>query len=89
MDHRTILDAVARVAATGAPVTALTLAAELGVDDEEVLEDIGDALTELVETGQLVLVETWPMVAGVRAPFPAVTYSVPSRPPSLPPEPSR
>jgi hypothetical protein len=82
VDHRTILGAVARVAAAEQPVTALTVAAELGVDDEELLEDIGDALAELVESQQLVLVETWPTVAGVRAPFPTVTYSVP-------PEPSR
>jgi hypothetical protein len=75
VDHRTILDAVDRVAATRTPVTALTIAADLGVDDEEVLEDIGDALAELVEAGRLVRVETRTTVAGRPSPFPTITYA--------------
>lgn len=74
MDHRTILEAVERVRASGGAATALTVARELGVDDEEVLEDIGDALQELVEGGRLRRVETYSTVAGVRAPFPTITF---------------
>jgi hypothetical protein len=74
VDHQTILDAVDRVRLAGTPVTALSIAAHLGVDDEEVLEDIGDAIGELVESGRLRRVETRPTIAGAPAPFPTVTF---------------
>jgi hypothetical protein len=74
VDHRTILDAASRLVAAGTPVTALSLAADLGVDDEELLEDIGDAVEELVDAGRLRRVETRGMIAGKPAPFPTITY---------------
>lgn len=74
MDHRTILGAVERVRASGDPATALSIARELGVDDEELLEDIGEALQDLVDSGRLRRVETYRTVAGVRAPFPTVSF---------------
>jgi hypothetical protein len=77
VDHRTILDAVARVSRSGTAVTALSIAADLHIDDEELLEDVGDALTELVDGGQLVRVETRAVIAGRPAPFATVTYSLP------------
>jgi hypothetical protein len=76
VDHRTILDAVGRLDAAATPVTALTIAVELGVDDEELLEDIGDAVDELVEAGRLRRVETRATIAGEPAPFPTITYEL-------------
>jgi hypothetical protein len=74
VDHQTILDAVHRVRSTGSAVTVLAVAAELGVGDEELLEDIGDAVEELVEDGRLRRVETRTSIGGKPAPFPTITY---------------
>jgi hypothetical protein len=78
VDHGTILDAARRVSASGAPVTALSIAADLQIDDPELLEDIGDAIAELVDIGRLVRVESRAVIAGQPAPFPTVTYSLPA-----------
>jgi hypothetical protein len=80
VDHRTILDAVSRLRTAGTTVTYLTIAAELGVDDEEVLEDIGDAVDELVSSGRLRRVETTAVIGGKPAPFPTVSFEVPAGP---------
>jgi hypothetical protein len=74
VDHGTILGAVGRLRDRGTPVTALAIASELGVDDPELLEDIGDAVDELVSAGRLRRVETRTTVAGRPAPFPSVTF---------------
>jgi hypothetical protein len=74
VDHGTILDTVTQLRSAGTPVTSLSIAAALGVDDPELLEDIGDAVEELVEAGRLVRVETPTIIGGKPAPFPTITY---------------
>ena len=76
MDHQTILDTAARLREAGTAVTVLALAGELGVHDEELLEDMGDAVEELVDAGRLRRVETRGTVAGKAAPFPTITYEL-------------